>query len=58
MKYNPKHYNKAFQAEALQWWRTLSINEMKALEAKHQVIYRPAPRSEIAAIYDLEMLAN
>jgi hypothetical protein len=52
---NPKHYNKTFQAFAWDWWSTLSINEMKAFEKKHGIIFDMALPSEIARIYDLEV---
>ena len=55
--YNPKHYQKDFQTEAMRWWSgTLSINEMKAFEKKHGIIYDRAMPSEIAAIYDAEIV--
>ena len=52
---NPLYYNKAFQAEALKWWGTLSINEMKAFEDKYHAIHRPATPGTIAEIYDHEV---
>jgi|LSQX01.2.fsa_nt_gb hypothetical protein len=48
---NPLYYDKAFQAEANAWWRTLSINEMKAYERQFQTIMGMALPSEIAKIY-------
>ena len=54
IKYNPKHYDKVFQSEAIKWWRTLSINEQKAYEKKYSTIMGSALKSEIAAIYDGE----
>ncbi len=51
---NLKHYQKDFQAEAIAWWRTLSINEMKAYEKANGIVGRMARNSEIAEIYDNE----
>lgn len=53
IKYDPKHYDKAFQAQAREWWSSLSINEMKALERKHGISGMATPQ-EIAAINDTE----
>ena len=52
--YNPKYYDKKVQANALNWWSTLSINEQKAFETKHGTIYGRVMNSEVAAIYDAE----
>lgn len=54
ISYNPKHFDKEFQAKANVWWRQFSINEMKALEKKYGIIYDTALKSEIAAIYEGE----
>jgi len=52
IEYNPKHYQKEFQAVALKWWsHTLSINEQKRFEQKYKIIYDMAIPSEITAIY-------
>lgn len=56
--YNPKYYNKDLQREAIKWWATLSINEMKALENKYKTIYGIATNSEIAEIMELLMAAK
>jgi hypothetical protein len=56
IQYNPKHYDKAFQAQAREWWSQFSINEMKAFEKKHGTISYRASNSEIAAIYDAEYI--
>lgn len=40
--------------EAHAWWRSLSINEMKAFEKKHKTIFGMATASEIVAIYKAE----
>lgn len=51
------HYQKDFQRKALQWWSSLSINEMRALEQKHNAIRLsggPTLRSEIARMWELE----
>lgn len=53
---NLKYYHdKDFQAEAARWWRSLSINEMKAFENKYKVVYRPALPQDVAEIYDKEV---
>jgi len=52
-----KYYDKEFQAKAWQWWRTLSINEMKEFERKHGLISM-AVASDIARIYDREVLGS
>ena len=51
-----KYYDKAFQAKAFQWWRSLSINEMKSFERQYGIsrFCRMAIASEIAEIYDHE----
>ena len=49
---NLKYYQKEFQAMAIAWWRTLSINEMKAHEKAHGIVGRMARNSEIAEIFD------
>lgn len=54
--YNEKHYDVSFQNKASVWWRTLSINKMKELERKHGTLSYMATASEVAAIYDKEML--
>ena len=54
---NMKYYQKEFQAEALRWWRTLSINEMKAFEKQYKIVGYRALRSEIAEIYDSEIIS-
>lgn len=51
-----KYYDRAFQAEAGRWWNSLSINEMKRLEKKHELIGH-AGSSDIARIYDQEILS-
>ena len=40
--------------DAYIWWRSLSINEMKAFEKKHKTIFGMALPSEIVAIYKAE----
>lgn len=44
----------ATHTEANKWWRSLSINEMKALEQKYKTIYGIATPSEIQEIYKKE----
>lgn len=56
LEYHPKHHKKEYQFEAYRWWRTLSINEMKAFEKKHETIYGPAMPCEVAAIYEIESI--
>lgn len=53
---NPKYYLKDYQNKANAWWRTLSINEMKALEKKHKaiVINGLALKSDIAMMFEKE----
>lgn len=55
---NMKYYARTFQNEANKWWRTLSINEMKAFEKKHNAIRIGGVTlpSSIAEIYDNEVL--
>jgi hypothetical protein len=58
--YNPKYYDKSFQAQANEWWRSLSLNEMKAFKVKYvDASYRCVHSfvaSEIAEIYDREVV--
>lgn len=56
IKYDPKHYQKDFQTKANAWWRTLSINEMKAFERQYKVAGSMALPSDIAAIYSLQKI--
>jgi len=53
---NLKYYQEEFQSKAMQWWRTLSINEQKAFEKKYQavVINGLALGSYIAEMFDKE----
>lgn len=56
---NPKFLDKSFQAEALKWWRTLSINEQKALHTKYNaLLFSQILPHEIARIYDAENPGN
>lgn len=50
------HYKKDFQAKAQQWWRSLSINEQKSFEQKHNAIKLSGVilRSEMARVFELE----
>lgn len=57
IKYNSKNYDQVFQSEAIKWWRTLSINQMKEFERKYQT-FGMATLSEIANIYNLEILSK
>jgi len=52
---NYQYYDVKFQTMAICWWRTLSINQMKAFEKKHSVIGDMASDSEIAYIWDVEI---
>lgn len=48
-----KYHYKVYQAEAIKWWRCLSINQQRGLEKKHGA-FGQASSIEIARIYDLE----
>jgi hypothetical protein len=62
---NLKYYDKAFQAEANVWWRSLSMNDWKALKIKYgftfnhagQTCFLDSTPSRIAEIYDKEIVA-
>lgn len=57
---NMKYYSRTFQNEARHWWNSLSINEMKALEKKHNALRIGGVTlpSSIAEIYDNEVLSK
>lgn len=56
MRYDPKYYDKTFQAQAYRWWRNLSINQMKGYERQYGIsqFNRSALPSEVAEIFDRE----
>jgi hypothetical protein len=46
-----------YQTKAFAWWRSLSINEMKALEKKYNLLcigYTPS-LSDIVAVFEQEI---
>jgi len=56
---NLKYYQKDFQAKALLWWRsTLSNNQQIEYQNKHGIIFNSPLKSEIAKIFDMEVLST